>query len=72
MNIQLQGLLFKARSPSDLELVSVRRDVDPDATVRIRFVGDRWVIHYQSPYANVVRGFPTRDAAVQMIASRAP
>lgn len=73
MNIQLQGLTFRAHSPSDLELVSVRDDIDdPTASVRIKYLGVRmWCICYQSKTSNVERIFKSRDAAVAMIAERA-
>lgn len=73
MNIQLQGLTFKAHSPSDLELVSVTNDIDdPTASVRVRYNGLRWFIDYKAKNTHVTRIFPSRDAAIALIAARAP
>ena len=72
MNLHLQGLTFKAHSPSLLELLSVRDDVGSDARVFIGFTGTAWQIHYMAPPVDVVRFFPSRDAAISLIASRAP
>lgn len=71
MLINLSGLSFHAHSPSLLELMSVRRDVDPGARVFVRYNGFKWVIHYKSPVSDVTRFFPSRDAAVALIADRA-
>lgn len=72
MILHLNGLAFKAHSPSDLELVSVRDDIDdPTASVRVRFNGARWYIDYRSRTSNVQRIFNSRDAAIELIASRA-
>jgi hypothetical protein len=73
MIIQLDGLDFKVHSPSDLELISVRQDVDdPSARVWIRYNGFRkWYIDYRSKTVNLQRVFNSRDAAVALIASRA-
>lgn len=71
MLINLSGLSFHAHSPSLLELMSVRRDVDPGARVFVAFNGKRWMIDYRSRQACIQRPFKSRDAAVQMIADRA-
>lgn len=72
MILHLNGLAFKAHSPSDLELISVRDDIDdPTASVRVKFNGARWMIDYRSRRSNVQRVFPSRDAAIQLIADRA-
>lgn len=72
MILHLNGLAFKAHSPSDLELVSVRDDIDdPTASVRVRFNGCKWWIEYRSRNSNVNRMFSSRDAAIQLIADRA-
>lgn len=67
----IDGLTFKVHSPSLLELVSVRDDIDDPATVSVCFVGHAWVIDYQSSRHSVQRLFPSREAAIGMIASRA-
>lgn len=72
MNLHLQGLTFKAHSPSDLELLGAHDDIDdPTACVRVRFNGFRWCIDYRSRQCNLQRIFPSRDAAIALIASRA-
>lgn len=66
----INGLTFKVHSPSYWELVNTRDDVDDPATVSICFIGHAWVIDYQSTRHSVQRPFPTRAAAIGMIASR--
>lgn len=72
MITQLQGLEFETHSPSAYRLLSVRKDVDDDATVTIAFTGQKWCIRYQSARANVTRIFNSRDAAIALIADRIP
>lgn len=72
MILHINGLAFKAHSPSDLELISVRDDIDdPTASVRVRFNGYKWWIEYRSRNSNVNRMFSSRDVAIQLIADRA-
>lgn len=71
MILHLNGLAFKAHSPALLELLSVNRDTDPNARVFIGFTGTAWQIHYMAPPVDVVRFFPSRAAAIELIASRA-
>lgn len=47
MILSLSGLNFKAHSPSDLQLVSVRDDVGSGDTVHVRFLNPKWVIEYR-------------------------
>ena len=71
MNINLSGLTFKAHSPSHFELLSVNDDVGAGATVAVRFNGFKWWIDYCEPGGHTVsRMFPSRDAAVELIAGR--
>lgn len=71
MILSLAGLDFKAHSPSNFQLVSVRDDVGTGDTVHIRFLDPKWVIEYrQSNGHTVTRIFPSRDAAVELIASQ--
>ena len=70
MLIELQGLTFRAHSPSDFELVSVRQDVD-DPTAAVRLF-QKWYIDYRSARVNLTRVFNSRDAAVELLAERAP
>ena len=74
MLIELQGLTFRAHSPSDFELVSVRQDADdPSARVWLRYNGfQKWYIDYRSGRVNLTRVFNSRDAAVELLAERAP
>jgi hypothetical protein len=68
----LHGLDFKVISPSAFLLKSIRDDIhDPKAMVIVAYNGDKWYIHYKSIHINVARPFKTRDAAMQLIASRA-
>lgn len=71
MIVNISGLTFYTASPSEYELISVRRDVDPTAVVKIRYNGFKWWIDYQSPNGSIRRPFPSRDAAIQLIADRA-
>jgi hypothetical protein len=72
MILNLAGLDFKAHSPSDLQLISLRDDVGTGDTVHVRFVNPKWVIEYRQPNGHTVtRPFPSRDAAIDLIASRA-
>lgn len=72
MILSLAGLNFKAHSPSDLQLLSVRDDAGTGDTVHVRFLNPKWVIEYRQPNGHTVtRIFPSRDAAVELIASRA-
>ena len=74
MIIEIQGLAFRAHSPSHLELVSVREDVDdPTASVHIKYNGfNKWYIDYRSRQVNLTRVFNSRDAAIEIIAARVP
>lgn len=72
MILNLAGLAFKAHSPSNLQLVSLRDDVGTSDTVHVRFLNPKWVIEYRQPNGHTVtRIFPSRDAAIDLIASRA-
>lgn len=71
MILNLSGLSFHAHSPSLLELMSIRRDVEDDARVFVAFDGYTWQVDYRSPRSRITRPFKSRDAAVQMIADRA-
>ena len=70
MNIQIDGLLFRALSPSCYQLLSVRDDVGAGARVFVRYDGKRWGIHYYAACTNIWRPFPSREAAIRMIADR--
>jgi hypothetical protein len=72
MITHLQGLDFRVHSPSCFELLSVRRDVDPTARVVIAYNGFKWWLHYERARVPVAsRMFPSRDAAIALIAERA-
>ena len=68
--IQIDGLVFRAHSPSCYQLLSVRDDVGDGAEVYVRYDGRRWGIHYYADRVNIFRPFPTRDAAIALIAAR--
>ena len=70
MNIELSGLTFRAHSPSRFELLSVNDDVGAGATVAVLFNGLTWAIDYSAPGTHVQRAFPSRDAAIELIAGR--
>jgi hypothetical protein len=80
MILTLAGLAFKAHSPSDLQLISLRDDVGTGDTVHVRFNlpspsgspgPGKWVIEYRQPNGHsVTRVFPSRDAAINLIAER--
>lgn len=73
MNINLSGLTFRAHSPSHFELLSVNDDVGTGARVAVIFTGKTWAIDYSAPGKPAIsRMFPSRDAAVQLIADRRP
>jgi hypothetical protein len=68
----LHGLDFKVISPSAFLLKSVRDDIqDPQAMVIVAYNGEHWYLHYKSPTVQLAHPFKTRDAAMQLIASRA-
>lgn len=70
MILSLAGLNFKAHSPSNLQLVSTNELLEGD-TVHVRFLNPKWVIEYRQPNGHTVtRLFPSRDAAIELIASR--
>lgn len=72
MILNLSGLAFKAHSPSDLQFMSLRDDVGTGGTVHVRFLNPKWVIEYRQPNGHTVtRIFPSRDAAIDLIVSRA-
>lgn len=72
MILNLAGLDFKAHSPSNFQLLSVRDDVGNSDTVHIRYLNPKWVIEYRQLNGHTVtRIFPSRDAAIDLIASRA-
>ena len=67
----INGLDFKVISPSCFKLVNVRDDIgDPSAFVVIAYNGFKWWLHYESSRTKVHRMFPSRDAAIALIASR--
>lgn len=69
----IDGLLWQVDSPSDYRLLSVRDDVDdPTACVRVRFNGFKWFIDYRSDRCCLARIFNSREAAMKLIAERAP
>lgn len=71
MILNLAGLNFKAHSPSDLQLISLRDGVSTGDTVHVRFLNPKWVIEYRQPNGHTVtRIFPSRDAAINLIAER--
>lgn len=71
MILSLAGLNFRATSPSDLQLVSTNELHEGD-TVHVRFLNPKWVIEYRQANGHTVtRPFPSRDAAIDLIASRA-
>ena len=67
----LNGLTFHVHSPSRLELTSIRNDVEADACVTVEYGNDRWWIVYEDRATShrVTRAFPSRDAAIALIAS---
>ena len=69
----IDGLLWQVNSPSEYQLLSVRDDIDgPDAVVRVRFTGRKWCIDYRSGICSLIRAFNSREAAMKLIAERAP
>lgn len=71
MILTLAGLAFKAHSPSNLQLVALRDGTGSGDTVHVRFVNPKWVIEYRQPNGHTItRIFPSRDAAIDLIASR--
>lgn len=72
MILTLHGLDYLVRSPSEYELLSIKPEEAHAARVLVTFTGFRWCIRYEAPgRCPVLRPFATRDAAFQLIASRA-
>lgn len=79
MILNLAGLDFKAHSPSSFQLLTID-DLGTGDTVHVRFLWPspsgspgpgKWVIEYRQPNGHTVtRIFPSRDAAIELIASR--
>lgn len=70
MILNLAGLDFKAHSPSDLQLLTID-DLGTGDTVHVRFLNPQWAIEYRQPNGHIVtRIFPSRDAAINLIAER--
>lgn len=67
----IQGLDFQIHSPSLFELKSLNPDTGEGAVVIVTFLGDKWYIAASVDQRNWNRPFPTRDAAIALLASRA-
>lgn len=67
----IYGLTFTIHSPSLYQLAVIDDVGDPGARVTLEFTGLKWRLCYQ--YGNghcVYRVFPSRDAAISLIADR--
>jgi hypothetical protein len=71
MTRTIDGLTFHIHSPSLLELLNVKRDVEADARVFVSFVGV-WTILYEDLATGhtVTRAFKSRDEAIKLLSDR--
>lgn len=64
--LHLSGLAFRITSPSMLELVHDW----PGVSILLAFDGAKWQVHYRDWMHEVTRDFKSRDAAVEVLASK--
>ncbi len=71
MTRTINGLAFTIHSPSLYELATINDVDDPGARVTIEFCGIKWQLVYKQGNGHkVFRVFNSRDAAIDLIASR--